>query len=32
MEGLDFHLEGDETLFGAVHMANALYRAESRAF
>ena len=31
-EGLEFRLEGDETLFRAVHMANALYRSESRAF
>ena len=32
MEGAEFRLEGDETLFRAVHMANALFRSESRTF
>ena len=31
-EGAEFRLEGDETLFRAAHMANALFRSESRAF
>ena len=31
-EGVEFRLDGDETLFRAVHMANALFRSESRAF